>query len=248
MKSIKLSIVAALLATTGVVTSVSADDLEVSANVALTSNYVWRGMTQTANSPAVQGGVDLGYKGVYAGVWGSAVDFGNGSTGGSTASSEFDIYLGYAGEVDKFSYDVGLIQFMYPGDTDSLNFAEAYLTLGYDFDVLSVSAMYALGLDTDKVANDAGNGWEPGDAWELGVSIPLPAEITLDGAYGEYDDKGTLNTTVNNFGEYYSVSLAKSFGKFDYSLAYTGMDFEVSEANGGSKDQDNLVFTVATSF
>ena len=227
MKSIKLSIVAALLATTSVVSSVSASEVEVSANMALTSNYVWRGMSQTGNSPAVQGG----------------------ESGAGDASSEFDIYLGYAGEVDKFSYDVGLIQYMYPNDADNLNFAEAYLSLGYDFGVASVSGMYYVGIDTDELpAETATTGWEPGDGWEVGVSVPLPMDIALDGTYGEYDDKGTKNATANNYGDYYSVSLSKSFGKFDYSLAYTGMDYETSVANGGSEDQDNVVFTVGTSF
>ena len=239
MKSIKLSIVAALLATTSIVSSVSADELEVSANVALTSNYVWRGMTQTSNSPAVQGGVDFGYKGAYIGVWGSSVDFGSTSSG--TASSEFDIYLGYANEISALSYDVGLIQYMYPNDTEAWNFAEAYVSLGYDFGMASVSAMYSLGIDADTKASD-----DFGNAWELGLSIPLPAEITLDGTYGSYDDKDTSSTgsNSNNFGEYYLVSVSKSFGKFDFSLAYTGMDFEAA----GSQDQDNVVFTVGTSF
>ena len=249
MKSIKLSIVAALLATTSVVSSVSASELEVSANVALTSNYVWRGMSQTGNSPAVQGGVDLGYKGAYIGVWASNVDFGSTAGGYDPASAEFDIYLGYAGEVEKFSYDIGLVQFMYPGATDESNFAEAYLTLGYDFDVLSVSAMYALGIDTnDEDGETALTGWEPGNTIEFGVSIPLPMDITLDGTYGMYDDEGTKNVSVNSLGDYYSVSLSKSFGKFDYSLAYTGMDYETSVANGGSEDEDNIVFTIGTSF
>ena len=42
--------------------------LEVSANLAITSNYVWRGMTQSKKSPAVQGGVDLRYKRFYLGT------------------------------------------------------------------------------------------------------------------------------------------------------------------------------------
>lgn len=235
MKSIKLSIVAALLATTSVVSNVSANELEVSANVALTSNYIWRGMTQTANSPAVQGGVDLGYKGAYIGVWGSSIDFGNGSAGGSTASSEFDIYVGYASEISGLSYDIGLIQFMYPGDTENLNFAEAYLSLGYDFKVASVSAMYALGIDADAPGVD-----NFGDAWEVGVSVPLPADVTLDGTYGEYED----DTSTTAYGDYYSVSLSKSFGKFDYSIAYVDFDSNA----GSASDDDNIVFTVGTSF
>ena len=241
MKSIKLSIVAALLATTSVVSNVSADEIEVSANVALTSNYVWRGMSQTGDSPAIQGGVDLGYKGAYIGVWGSSLQGSSNTTG--QASSEFDIYIGYANEISGFSYDIGFIEYMYPNDTDNLNFGEAYLSLGYDFGVASVSAMYALGVDTHDVSGQTSD-YEPGDAWELGLSVPLPGEVTLDGTYGEYDDAQSSNSNVNGFGEYYSVGLSKSFGKFDYSIAYTGMDYEAA----ATKDVDSIVFTVGTSF
>jgi uncharacterized protein (TIGR02001 family) len=239
MKSIKLSIVAALLATTSVVSSVSADELEVSANAALTSHYVWRGMSQSDNLPAVQGGVDLAYKGAYIGVWGSNVDFDNTET-----SAEFDVYAGYAGEVDKFSYDVGLIQIMYPGDTKNLNFAEAYLSLGYDFTVVAVSATYNLGIDADAPGVD-----NFGDAYEFGVSVPLPMEISLDGTYGNYDNKGVSGATTNSWGNYYSVSLSKSFGKFDASIAYTGMDYDVA-TNGreGDGSDDFVVATIGTSF
>ena len=128
---------------------------------------------------------------------------------------------------------------MYPNDTDALNFGEAYLSLGYDFKVLSVSAMYALGVDTHSAP---GVVYDPGDAWELGVSVPLPMDVTLDGTYGEYDD--AQNGTANGYGDYYSVGLSKTFGKFDTTLAYTGMDYDDTT----SKDEDNVVLTVGTSF
>jgi len=240
MKLIKLSLVGALLASSSLVADI-VSDTEVSANVALTSNYVWRGMSQTGNSSAVQGGVDLGYKGAYIGVWGSAIE-------STKASSEFDIYLGYANEIGKFSYDIGFIEYMYPNDTDALNFGEAYLSLGYDFDVVSISAMYALGVDTHDVAGQTTD-YEPGDAWEFGVSVPLPADMSIDGTYGSYDDAQNSNSNVNSFGDYYSISATKSFSKFDFTLAYTGMDYDVA-TNGPSADgkQDNVVATISTSF
>jgi uncharacterized protein (TIGR02001 family) len=49
---------------------------EASANVGVVSNYMWRGMTQTRNGAAVQGGLDLTHSsGFYAGTWMSNVDF-----------------------------------------------------------------------------------------------------------------------------------------------------------------------------
>jgi len=220
MNKIKLSIVAALLATTSVVTSASASEVEVSANMAMTSNYVWRGMTQSANSPAIQGGVDIGYGGVYAGVWGSNVNF------GSDVSLEADFYAGYANEIAGFSYDLNYVQYTYPNDTEASNFGEVSGTLGYDFKVLAVSAKYYMGVKT--------NDFDAPDGYEASVSVPLPAEISLDATYGDYDTVGT----------YYLVGASKSFGKFDFNLAYTG----ISADSGSAADQDNVVLTVGTSF
>jgi uncharacterized protein (TIGR02001 family) len=102
MKFTKLSLVAALAVSSAfaggdiapaepvVVEAAPESAFEVSANLAITSNYVWRGMTQSSNSPAVQGGIDLGYKGFYLGTWGSNVEFGN-----TDNNLEADFYAGY---------------------------------------------------------------------------------------------------------------------------------------------------------
>ena len=223
MKLIKLSLVAAVL-----VTGIYAADSEigVSANVAMTSNYVWRGMTQTTDSPAIQGGFDVDYKGLYIGVWGSNVEYGS-------ASLEADIYLGYSNEIAGLTYDIGFIEYMYPNQMDELNFGEAYVGLGYDFGVASIGAKYSLGVDTHDVANSA-NDWEPENAWEVTASAPLPMDFSVDAVYGDYD----------TLGAYYLVGLNKSFGKFDFTVAYTANDGD----GVSSAEQDNFVATVATSF
>ena len=65
-----------------------------SANVALTSDYVWRGDSQTDSDPAIQGGIDFKHPvGIYAGAWGSNVDFPDAN--GDTANIEIDFYGGY---------------------------------------------------------------------------------------------------------------------------------------------------------
>ena len=225
MKLIKLSLVAALAATV-MMAEDATSDLGVSANVAMTSNYVWRGMTQSADSAAIQGGFDLEYKGLYAGVWGSNVEYG-------TTSLEADVYVGYSNEVSGLSYDVGFIEYMYPNNEDDLNFGELYLGLGYDFGALSVGAMYSMGVDTHD-SELAANDWEPTDNIELSASVPLPSDMGLDVAYGMYD----------KVGDYYSVSLAKTLGKFDLSVAYVAFAHDTDS----DSDQDNIVATIGTSF
>ena len=235
MKLVKLGLVSALLvATTTLMASDESSDFEVSANVAMTSDYIWRGMTQSGNAPAIQGGFDTSFKGLYAGVWASNVDFGK----EDKATTEFDIYLGYSNNISNLTYDIGFIQYAYPNVTDETNFGEAVLSLEYDFKVLSINAKYYLGVDTNDV-EDVEDDWEPENNAEFGISIPLPLAITIDGTYGQYDEKG----------DYYSASISRTFGKLDFSLAYTGMDYDDVKA-GPTNDgkEDNVVFTLSSSF
>jgi len=210
MKLIKFSLAAALAVT---VAHAEMSDIGVSANMALTTNYVWRGMSQTSNAPAIQGGIDLDYNGFYLGTWGSNVNF--------ASSLELDIYAGYAGEIEGFNYDIGAIECTYPNDTEANNIAEVYLGLGYDFDGFGFGAKYYMGVSTNDI--------DPDDAWEITATAELPAGFSMDGLYGDYD----------TLGSYYLVGLNKSYDKFDFTLAYTGND---------ETDEDNVVFTVGTSF
>lgn len=222
MNKIKLSLVAALLATTGIVSTVSADEVEVSANVSLTNNYVWRGQTQTDSSPAIQGGIDLAYGGLYAGVWGSNISW----TNDNESSLEADLYAGYAGGSGDFSYDVGFVAYTYANVTSANNFGELYLGLGYDFGVASVGVTYSAGVsigDWDDIPDNI----------ELSASIPVTSDIALDLAYGMYD-------TV---GDYYSIGTGKSYGKFDYSVVYSNFTRDAS-----TYEEDNVVVAVGTSF
>ena len=119
----------------------------VSANVSFTSDYIWRGMTQS-DAPAIQDGFDFAAdNGFYAGIWGSNVNFNNG------AGSELDYYFGYATEVGSVGVDVGYISYEYIDSTPDATFDETYLGLSFgdfgvsfafgDYDYTEVS--YALG-------------------------------------------------------------------------------------------------------
>jgi uncharacterized protein (TIGR02001 family) len=92
-----------------------------SANAALTTEYVFRGFSQTAEGPAVQGGFDATCGMFYAGVWASSLDF-SGQTFGATeslsgffdASVEVDAYAGVKFNTGKIAWDVGVIYYGYP--------------------------------------------------------------------------------------------------------------------------------------
>ena len=122
-------------------TSTALQSAEFESNVAIANDYVWRGMTQTSEEPAISGGFDIaGESGLYFGTWASNVEFGDG------AALELDWYVGYANELDNgLSYDIGYLAFTYPGE-DSLDFEEIYFGLGYSYFGLTYSSGQDLSL------------------------------------------------------------------------------------------------------
>src|SRR5712692_10397285 len=81
---------------------------EIKANVGIVSDYVFRGVSQTDNNPAVQGGVDYNHqRGLYAGAWATNVDI-----PGSDAKARLDLYGGYKMKLSSgLGFDAGLIAY-----------------------------------------------------------------------------------------------------------------------------------------
>lgn len=118
----------------------------ISANVALTTKYKYRGQDQSDSTkdavPAIQGGFDYALGGFYVGNWNSSVSFFN-ATGpvAYPIGTEMDFYGGYKGKVSVLDYDVGLLQYYYPGTGGSLfNTTEVYGQIGWEF----ITAKYSL--------------------------------------------------------------------------------------------------------
>ena len=86
-------------------------------NLGATSDYVFRGISQTDNDPTIQGGVDFGYGILYAGVWASGLDFGGAFYDG--AKVEIDWYGGikptWNSPLGTMNLDFGVIYYSYPG-------------------------------------------------------------------------------------------------------------------------------------
>ncbi len=108
------------LGLTGLAAPASAQDAKVAFNVGVTSDYVFRGYSQTNEDPAIQGGVDLTAGSFYAGAWASNVDFGD------DTDAEVDVYGGYRTEAAGFALDFGVIGYLYAGEPQGAdyNYAE----------------------------------------------------------------------------------------------------------------------------
>ena len=114
---------------------------EWSANASMASNYIWRGLTQTENEAAVQGGIDYaGDSGFYVGTWASNVNYG----AGDVYSYEHDIYAGFAFDTGDISWDVGYLYYNYDKEAE-FDFSEVYIGVG----IGNFSAQYNLLADTE---------------------------------------------------------------------------------------------------
>ena len=167
MKTIKIALTSMFL-----VLSSYASAVEISGNVGLSSDYIWRGMTQTSGDIAVSGGFDLSTDmGFYLGTWAS-----NASAG--TASMVLDVYLGFSGEMaENMTYNVGYISVIYPGN-DALDFEEAYV----GFDIYGLSILYSDGQNNGPSYSEIGYSTEAG-----------PGSFSI--SHGSYEDTGD-NTLV----------------------------------------------------
>ncbi len=82
---------------------------DLSANAAFSTDYSFRGISQTDNGPALSAGLDWSHEtGFYLGTWLSNVDF-----SGSSPELEVDIYGGYAWDWDEVALDLGVIYYHY---------------------------------------------------------------------------------------------------------------------------------------
>ena len=91
---------------------------DVISNIHFTNDYINRGISNSANGSAIQGGIDY-YNdiGVYAGIWATTIDY---ELEQDDPSYEFDIYGGITGELALIEWDIGLLYFTYPNAPSAL--------------------------------------------------------------------------------------------------------------------------------
>ena len=205
---------------------------EVSGNVALASDYVYRGVSQTNEEAAIQGGFDIeGESGLYVGVWASNIAF--------DGSIEIDIYAGYGGEFSEdLGFDIGVLRYDYPNDAgpNDSSFNEIYGSLSYQD--LTVGVAYS---------NDFF--FESGTATYIYIdySLPLPNDFGLDLHYANQaiDDNATFGAP--DYAEY-SLGLSRTVADIDLSLTWYDTDLSNDECFGGANVcESRVVFGLSKS-
>lgn len=209
---------------------VSANEIE--ANIALSTDYVFRGFSQTEEDPAISGGLDYSFDGgVYFGTWASNVDFGE----DYDTSIEIDLYAGYEFDLsDTASLDLSALYYIYPGETGELNYSEYIATA--DIGNASFGVAYSpdyFGADTDAVVLEAG--------YSLGLTEVLSLDFHV--GYTEVDDVDELDFDGKDDYVDYSIGLSAPLGGVDLSLVAYGTDVDNVDVA-----DERIVFAIAKTF
>lgn len=181
----------------------------LSANVSLTSDYIFRGISQTGGDPAIQGGLDYSHSsGFYLGTWGSNVGWIEDFQGYDSGNMEIDLYGGFRGGIghSDFTFDVGAIQYWYPGkragavDADT---TELYGALGWKW----FTAKYSYYVSNEVFGFAKADG---SDYFDISASLPVGESGFTVGAHW-----GTFNFDNNGAQDYddWSVSATYDMGK-----------------------------------
>ncbi|WP_443747649.1 TorF family putative porin [Asticcacaulis solisilvae] len=153
-------------------------------NLDVTSDYVFRGVSQTNAKPAVQGGIDYAKGLFYAGTWASTVDFANGY--------ELDLYAGVRPVVGKTSFDFGVLTYQY-GES-GVNTTELKAAVSHPLGKGTIGAAYFHNVDYGSTFY-----------YEVNASYPITEKLSVSGAAGEQDLSG-IKYSTGNIGLTYAIS------------------------------------------
>ncbi|WP_066556035.1 TorF family putative porin [Croceicoccus bisphenolivorans] len=217
-------------------------DITVSANVALTTDYRFRGVSFSGGDFAVQGGVDVGHSsGFYVGTWASSLE-----EDGGYGSTEVDIYGGWSGALtDTVSVDVGLLYYMYPnsgaGDFDYLE-PYASVTGAVGPAEVTVGVAYAFDQNSLDFGADGGTDDNLYIYGDLGFGIPeTPVSFS---AHLGYTD-GALSYDYDDTSFDWSVGASVGFKGLELGVAYVGVEGPDSYPY---RTDDTVVATLSASF
>ena len=197
---IKKATVATILAA-GTMFSTAATAVEVSANVGMTTDYIWRGNTQASGDASFSGGLDADLGGGLAvGTWVGSL----GASDDADANYELDLYASYGFEVGGVGVEVGYIYYAYPGVADDgSDFEDIYVSLGYG----PVSLSYYELLDAEDASYDA----DEGTYLSIDYEVALPGDFTATLHYGSEEFENSADD------EDTSISISK--GDFTFTVS-----------------------------
>ena len=218
--------------------------LTPSANVSYVSQYLFRGIQQSNENMAIQGGFDVSHvSGLYLGTWSSNVLFADAIGAGTTSSTsiETDIYGGFSKDIGNFSLDMGGIYYLYPDATSSLdyNFGELYASLSTEINTVSLSTGINVSNEFYAKSGRAVYG-------NASISIPVVDSLTVSAAIGrQYVEKPSVYGVDSNYYDY-SAGLEYAFND-TYAAGLSFVDNSFSKDEAGYVDGWRVVASLSAS-
>ena len=219
--------------------------ISVSGNVALVTDYRFRGVSFSGGDIAIQGGVDLVHRsGFYVGAWASSIE--DSPTFGEV---ELDLYAGWSGDVaEGVGLDAGLLYYAYPAKDDGplagpSDYFEPYASVTGQLGPVAATAGIAYAFDQDAIG-DTDNVYLYTD-FEAG----LPGTpVTLSGHLGYTDGGLSLDDDDTAFDWSVGAS-ATVLGGLSLGVAYVGVEDDgVPPGLRNDFTDDTVVATLAYSF
>ena len=218
---------------------------QVTGNMSLVSDYRFRGLTQTFEEPALQGGFDYAHSsGLYVGNWNSSIsdDFFSG------APLEMDFYGGYKGTAGDFGYDVGLLYYYYPGSNlpgvGKIDNTEIYAGVSWRF--LSLKYFHAVSDFFGQPDTDGSNYIDFSATWDLGQGWGI------NGHVGHQKVKNLANADYTD----YKLGITKDVGGWVFGLSFVDTDadsaaYTFTNASSGTTKEvgdSTVVLSVSKTF
>lgn len=155
---------------------------ELSGGIGLTSDYIWRGNTQSSGDASVSGSVKLAFENAYSvGLWAGSL----GAADNDNPNYELNFFAAYNGMIEQFSYETGIIAYHYPGiDGQQRDATDIYGRIGYG--PFSVSYYQLVRAENDTVEDESARyasldaAMPLMDDWFLGFHIGLEMFDRLD--------------------------------------------------------------------
>lgn len=217
---------------------------ELSANVTFTSDYMFRGVSQTDNRGALQGGFDISFEnGIWAGTWASSIDL----EGITDSRTELDLYIGYSGEIGNsgVTFDVAAFHFEYEGPSEAADYQEYLfavhindLTLG-----LAYSPEY-LGEALSDLLGDKVTFLYPHADYTF--SLPNDISLNLHAGWNEMSEEGALEPGEDNYVDW-SVGVSKEYLGAEFSLNYIDSNIDNLWGIKSDRADGRVVFAITKS-
>ena len=209
---------------------------ELSGYLTATTDYTWRGVTQSDSDAALQAGADLSFdSGLFIGIWGSTVDISNGPT--RQRDRQVNYYIGYTTPVTPgWSLGGHVVAYFYPGAEGDID---------YDYTEYSATASFEDRVWLEfSISDDLFDAGYKTKNYEVYFEQPIADSWALGGGLGYYDWSDVVGSGYGHW----QLGLTRSAGHLDVDFRYHDTNRWVPIVSSPDRADARFVLSVRLSF